>query len=65
MRRGTVLPPDLWAEMKRRSVHEAVVIVDLTRFDTVVGPFGVVDADRVVLTPECAPCPEMLVASGL
>lgn len=65
VRRGTVLPRDLWAEMKRRSAGERVEIVALTRFDSVVGPFGVVAANRAQLVPECEPCPEMLVASGL
>jgi hypothetical protein len=68
MRRGTVLPRDLWVEMKRRAIaddRERVVVVDLDRFDTVVGPSGVVARERSVLVPECASCPEMLVASGL
>lgn len=63
--RGTILPADLWAAMKRRSAHERVAVVRVGSFDTVVGPFGVVSAQRAVLKPECDPCPEMLVASGL
>ena len=65
VRRGTVLPRDLWAEMKRRSAGEPVAVEALSRFATIVGPFGVVAADRASLMPECEPCPEMLVASGL
>lgn len=65
VKRGTILPRELWAAMKRRCVDEPVTIVDLARCDTVVGPFGIVAADRAVLVPECEPCPEMLVASGL
>ena len=65
VRRGTVLPRDLWAEMKRRSAGERVAVVALSKFDTVVGPFGVVAANGAQLVPECEPCPEMLVASGL
>ena len=63
--RGTILPAELWAAMKRRSAHERVTVVRVGSFDTVVGPFGVVSAQRAVLKPECDPCPEMLVASGL
>lgn len=62
--RGTVLPNNLWAAMKSRAPHD-VRVVDVSRFGTVVGPFGVVAGDRAVLAPECPPCPEMLVASGL
>lgn len=65
VRRGTVLPRDLWAEMKRRSAGERVAVVALSKFDSVVGPSGVVAAKSAQLVPECEPCPEMLVASGL
>lgn len=64
VRRGTVLPHDLWVAMKARAPH-GVRVVGLSDFGTVVGPFGVVAGDHAVLAPECAPCPEMLVASGL
>ena len=64
VRRGTVLPRDLWVAMKVRAPH-GVRVVGSSGFGTVVGPFGVVAGDRAVLAPECAPCPEMLVASGL
>ena len=64
VRRGTVLPRDLWVAMKARAPH-GVRVVGLSEFGTVVGLFGVVAGDRAVLAPECAPCPEMLVVSGL
>lgn len=64
MRRGTVLPHDLWVAMKARAPH-GVQLVGVSRFGTVVGPLGSVAADRAVLAPECPPCPEMLVSSGL
>jgi hypothetical protein len=64
VRRGTVLPHDLWVAMKARAPH-GVQVLQLPDFGTVVGPFGVVAGDHAVLAPECAPCPEMLVASGL
>lgn len=62
--RGTVLPNNLWAAMKSRAPHD-VRVVGVSRFGTVVGPFGVVAGERFVLVPECPPCPELLVASGL
>ena len=68
IRRGTVLSRDLWTAMKRRASDESVAnsaIVEVGQFNVIVGPNGVIAADRVVLQPECEPCPEMLVVSGL
>jgi hypothetical protein len=64
VRRGTVLPRDLWRAMKDRA-PAGTWIVEPSRFPTIVGPFGVVGPEHLDLIPECGPCPELLVASGL
>jgi hypothetical protein len=70
-RRGTRLPLQMWREMKQRALAsenewtQDVRVMNVRAFDFVVGPAGVRRGDDVTFSPECAPCPELLVGGGL
>ena len=70
-RKGTRLPLEMWREMKRRATAidnrwtSEVTITDVAEFDMVVDPQGVHVPSEFMFSPECAPCPELLVGGGL
>lgn len=70
-RKGSRLPLAMWQEMKRRSMDTDnpwaldVRVVQASRFDHVVGPQGTQRGVDASCSPECAPCPELLVGGGL
>ena len=70
-RKGTRLPLEMWREMKRRATSidnpwtSDVSVTDVTEFELVADPQGVHAPSDVTFSPDCAPCPELLIGGGL